>query len=103
MLLLNRVKNSSTKQLLIAGSRAAYEEAKAIVDSLKTADELKAAKEAVEKQIAALPYTAKLTVAVKAAVKAAYEAYDAYMKMPGAFRYRFCKQNFTERKIQQSK
>ena len=72
------------KATTVAGVEAAYEEAKAIVDSLKTADELKAAKEAVEKQIAALPYTAKLTVADKAAVKAAYEAYDAYMKMPGA-------------------
>ena len=72
------------KATTVDGVKAAYEEAKAIVDSLKTADELKAAKEAVEKQIAALPYTAKLTVADKAAVKAAYEAYDAYMKMPGA-------------------
>ncbi len=72
------------KATTVAGVEAAYEEAKAIVDSLKTADQLKAAKEAVEKQIAALPYTAKLTVADKAAVKAAYEAYDAYMKMPGA-------------------
>ena len=72
------------KATTVAGVEAAYEEAKVIVDSLKTADELKAAKEAVEKQIAALPYTAKLTVADKAAVKAAYEAYDAYMKMPGA-------------------
>ena len=64
--------------------KAAYEEAKALVDSINTADELKAAKEAVEKQIAALPYTSKLTTADKAAVKAAYEAYDAYKNMAGA-------------------
>ena len=68
----------------VDGVKAAYEEAKALVDSLKTADELKAAKEAVEKQIAALPYTSTLTAADKAAVKAAYDAYDAYMNMAGA-------------------
>ena len=72
------------KATTVSGVEAAYEEAKAIIDTLKTADQLKAAKEAVEKQIATLPYTAKLTVADKAAVKAAYEAYNAYKKMPGA-------------------
>ena len=67
----------------VDGVKAAYEEAKALIDNVKTPDELKAAKEAVEKQIAALPYTAKLTEADKAAVRAAYEAYDAYMNMAG--------------------
>ncbi len=72
------------KATTVDAVKAAYEEAKALVDALKTADELKAAKEAVEKQIAALPYTSQLTVADKAAVRAAYEAYDAYMNMAGA-------------------
>ena len=72
------------KATTVDGVKAAYEEAKALVDSLKTADELNAAKEAVEKQIAALPYTSTLTIADKAAVKAAYDAYDAYMNMAGA-------------------
>lgn len=72
--------------ITVDGVKAAFEDAKAIIDKIndKSVDELKAAKEAVEKQIAALPYTSKLTVADKAAVKAAYEAYDAYMNMPGA-------------------
>ena len=68
----------------VDGVKAAFEEAKALIDNIKTSDELKAAKEAVEKQIAALPYTAKLTEADKAAVKAAYDAYDAYKNMAGA-------------------
>ena len=72
------------KATTVDAVKAAYEEAKAIIDSVKTADELKAAKEAVEKQIAALPYTSKLTEADKAAVKAAYDAYHAYMSTPGA-------------------
>lgn len=72
--------------ITVDGVKAAFEDAKAIIDKIndKSVDELKAAKEAVEKQIAALPYTSKLTVADKAAVKAAFEAYDAYMNMPGA-------------------
>ena len=72
------------KATTVDAVKAAYEEAKAIIDGVKTADELKAAKEAVEKQIAALPYTSKLTEADKAAVKAAYDAYHAYMSTPGA-------------------
>ena len=72
------------KATTVEAVAAAYEEAKALVDGLKTADELKSAKEAVEKQIAELPYTSLLTTADKAAVKAAYDAYDAYMNMPGA-------------------
>ena len=72
------------KATTVDAVKAAYADAQAIIDGIKTADELKAAKEAVEKQIAALPYTSKLTEADKAAVKAAYDAYDAYMNMPGA-------------------
>lgn len=72
------------KATTVDAVKAAYADAQAIIDGVKTADELKAAKEAVEKQIAALPYTSKLTEADKAAVKAAYDAYDAYMSTPGA-------------------
>ena len=72
------------KATTVDAVKAAYADAQAIIDGIKTADELKAAKEAVEKQIAALPYTSKLTEADKAAVKAAYDAYDAYMSTPGA-------------------
>ena len=72
------------KAVTVDAVKAAYEEAKALIDNIKTKDELKAAKEALEKQISELPYTAKLTVADKAAVKAAYDAYDAFANMPGA-------------------
>ena len=72
------------KATTVDAVKAAYADAQAIIDGVKTADELKAAKEAVEKQIAALPYTSKLTEADKATVKAAYDAYDAYMSTPGA-------------------
>ena len=67
----------------VEGVKAAYAEAQKLVDGVKTKAELKAMKEAIEKQIAALPYTAKLTVADKEAVKAAYDAYVAYADTPG--------------------
>lgn len=72
------------KATTVDAVKAAYADAQAIIDGIKTVDELKAAKDAVEKQIAALPYTSKLTEADKPAVRAAYDAYDAYMNMPGA-------------------
>ena len=67
----------------VDGVKAAYAEAQALVDNIKSKADLKAMKEAIEKQIVALPYTAKLTVADKAAVRAAYEAYVAYADTPG--------------------
>lgn len=72
------------KATTVDAVKAAYADAQAIIDGIKTVDELKAAKDAVEKQIAALPYTSKLTEADKPAVRAAYDAYDTYMNMPGA-------------------
>ncbi|MEY8369882.1 fibronectin type III domain-containing protein [Anaerovoracaceae bacterium 42-11] len=81
---LEQGKDLIAKANTVKDVEAAYAEGQKIIDSVKTADELKAAKEAVEKQISELPYTAKLTVADKAAVVAAYKAYDAYMNMPGA-------------------
>ena len=67
----------------VDGVKAAYAEAQALVDNIKSKADLKAMKEAIEKQIAALPYTAKLTLADKEAVKAAYDAYVAYLDTPG--------------------
>ena len=72
------------KATTVDGVKAAFEEAKKLIDGVKTKDELKAMKEAVEKKIAELPYTANLTVADKAAVKAAYDALAEYVKTPGA-------------------
>lgn len=68
----------------VDGVKAAFEEAKALIDKVKSKDELKAMKEAVEQKIAALPYTAKLTAADKATVREAYDALKEYLNTPGA-------------------
>ena len=68
----------------VDGVKAAYAEAQAIIDGLKTKAELEDMAKAVVAQIDALPYTAKLTAADAATVQAAYEAYVEYVKTPGA-------------------
>lgn len=67
----------------VDGVKAAYEEAKALFNNVKSNDELKAMKEDAEKKIAALPYDSKLTVADKDAVMAAYNAVKAYYEAGG--------------------
>ena len=67
----------------VDGVKAAFEEAKALIDKVKSKDELKAM-EAVEQKIAALPYTAKLTAADKATVRETYDALKEYLNTPGA-------------------
>ena len=63
--------------------KAAYEEAKALVSGVKSNDELKAMKEALIKQINALPYAANIKVADKDTIVAAYNAYVEYIQTPG--------------------
>ena len=68
----------------VADVETAYADAQALVRSVKTDDELKAAKDALIKQINALPYKANLTIADKDTVKAAYDAYVEYVGLAGA-------------------
>ena len=68
----------------VAGVEKAYADAQALVKALKTDDELKAEKNAVIAQIAALPAKANLTVADKEKVMAVFDAYQAYVETPGA-------------------
>ncbi|MDD4377835.1 MAG: hypothetical protein PHH48_06845, partial [Eubacteriales bacterium] len=79
-----QAKAELAKATTVEAVKAAYEEGKKLIDNVKTKDELNAAKVAVEKQIAALPYTSLLTLADKPAVKAAYDAFNNYNKMAGA-------------------
>ena len=69
--------------ITVTGVEAAYVQAQALIQAVKTDDELAAAKEALVKQISALPYLANLTISDKDTVKAAYDAYKAYVEMPG--------------------
>ena len=68
----------------VSAVEAAYAEAKALIDGIKTKDELTVAKNAVIEQIKALPLYANLTSADKTTVIAAYDAYKAYVETPGA-------------------
>lgn len=70
--------------ITVDGVKAAYAEAKALVDSVKTDKELAAMKEALIKEINALPYLSQLTLADKDAVMAVIEKYNAYKDEFGA-------------------
>ncbi|MDY3240235.1 MAG: fibronectin type III domain-containing protein [Anaerovoracaceae bacterium] len=70
--------------ITVDGVKAAYAEAKALVDSVKTDKELAAMKEALIKEINALPYLSQLTAADKDAVMAVVEKYNAYKDEFGA-------------------
>ena len=70
--------------ITVDGVKAAYAEAKALVDSVKTDKELAAMKEALIKEINALPYLSQLTAADKDAVMAVIEKYNAYKDEFGA-------------------
>ena len=64
--------------------KAAYAEAQALVTGVKSDDELKAMRKAVEKKFSALPSLNKLTVADKDAVKEAFDAYVEYKELVGS-------------------
>lgn len=64
--------------------KAAYADAQAVVAGVKSDAELKDMKKAVENKIKALPAKEKLTVADKAAVVEAYDAYVEYIDCIGA-------------------
>lgn len=70
--------------ITVDGVKAAYAEAKALVDGVKTDKELAAMKEALIKEINALPYLSQLTLADKDAVMAVIEKYNAYKDEFGA-------------------
>ena len=59
-------------------------EAKAAIDAIKTKDEVKAEKAAVEAAIKALPAASAITTADKAAIVAAADLLDDYCEIPGA-------------------
>ena len=63
--------------------KAAYEEAKALIDGVKSDADLAAAKTAIEEKIAALPTTSTLTSANYDTVKAVIDAYAEYKAIPG--------------------
>ena len=58
-------------------------EAKAAIDAIKTKDQVKADKAAVEAAIKALPAASAITVADKDAITAAADLLDAYTEIPG--------------------
>ena len=68
----------------VDGVKAAYEEAKKILDNVKTDDEMDDAADAIKAKINALPFESQLTLADKDAVVEAYNAYMEYLQVPGA-------------------
>ena len=64
--------------------KAAYEEAKKALETLKTDDEVDDATDAIKAKINALPFESQLTLADKDAVVEAYNAYMEYIQIPGA-------------------
>ncbi len=74
-----------------AAIKAAFEEAKKLVDAVVPAADKKAAKEAIEAQLKALPLPTLVALTDEAVILAAKDAIDAYVAIPGAdktFSYR---------------
>ena len=65
------------EEITIDGVKDAYVKAQALFSNLKTDDELKAMKEALEAKANALPYDSKLTITDKATVMGVYNDYVA--------------------------
>ncbi len=71
------------KAITVDAVKAAYEEAKKVVDAAKSNAELAAAKAEIERKINSLPATSSLTAADLATVKAVVDAYAEYKAIPG--------------------